>query len=116
MDKPNDLTDITTWTDAQKAWAAPKIIFRASTAIDDLNASIFSANMARDLESAVGFAKIRNRYQDALTYWKAYASGSPIALPRSMKKIRVSSYEQTNKRVRPAKTINGKDKSWGVWG
>lgn len=109
---PADLSRVSTWTADQKAWASLRIAEKAIAAASETYAQ---ARDSRDLEARVELSKIAGRYLAAATYWQEVANGTNPKAPAFLNAVLVSSYEQTNGRVRPHKVRNPGPKDWGVF-
>lgn len=115
---PMNLADVSTWSDQQKAYAAPLIISKAITATSETYAQAREAAAVGDgmgMAYAAGLGKIANRYHLTVLYWQAVQLGMNPKVPTFLRSQRVKSYEQTNKRLRPAKTRYAGPKDWGIW-
>lgn len=109
---PADLSRVSTWTEDQKAWASLRIAEKAIAAASETYAQ---AREARDLEARVELSKIAGRYLAAAIYWQEVANGTNPKVPTFLNAVLVSSYEQTNGRVRRHKVRNAGPKDWGVF-
>lgn len=116
--RPANLADVSTWTQEQMAYAAPIIINKAVNAASETYAQAREAAAVGDsmgMAYAADLAKIANRYTKAVLFWQAVQLGENPKVPAFLKSQRVRSYEQMNKRVRPAKTRYAGNKDWGIW-
>lgn len=115
MTKPNrpaDLSNVSTWTPDQMAYAAPIIAEKAIAAASETYAQ---ARATDHLEAKVELTKIANTYMNTGLFWQQVQLGNSPKVPVFLKSQRVQSYEQTNKRYRPAKTRYAGPKDWGIW-
>ncbi len=115
---PTNLADVSTWTEAQLAYAAPIIVTKAVAAASECYADARNADAYGSLDAkriAVGFASIGHRHMKAVLFWQQVQLGNKPKIPVFLKSQRVSSYEQMNKRVRIAKTRYAGPKDWGIW-
>lgn len=111
---PRNLNDVSTWTEEQRKWAAPRIVTLAAQFASE------TSQEAREMRSTypagyVELAKIAERHLAAAAYWSAVAAGDSPKIPVFLKEQRVSSYQQTNERYRPHKARYAGPKDYGVW-
>lgn len=112
---PSDLSRVSTWTPEQMAWAAPRISAAAAKAVSETCDQAREARAAGNLEAYAGLSKIVTRYMAQAVFWSAVAAGDRPKVPTFLNASKVSSYEQTNGRVRPHKVRYPGPKDWGVF-
>lgn len=112
---PSDLSRVSTWTAEQMAWAAPRIAGLAAKAVSETSAEAREYRAAGNLEAYAGLSKIAARYLAEAAFWSAVAAGDRPKVPAFLNASLVSSYEQTNGRVRRHKVRNPGPKDWGVF-
>lgn len=112
---PSDLSRVSTWTAEQMTWAAPRIADLAAKAVSETCDQAREARAAGNLEAYAGLSKIASRYLDTAAFWSAVAAGDRPKVPTFLNASLVSSYEQTNGRVRRHKVRNPGPKDWGVF-
>lgn len=111
---PKNLNDVSTWTEAQRLWAAPRIVTLAAKFASE------TSQEAREMrctypEGANELGKIAERHLLAAVYWSAVAAGDSPKVPVFLREQRVSSYQQINARYRPSKSRYAGPKDYGVF-
>lgn len=116
--KPSNLSDVSTWTPEQMAYAAPIIVKRAAEQASAAYADARELNSSGSWagrDAAAKMSKIGDRYMKTMLFWQAVQLGESPKIPTFLKAQRVRSYEQTNQRLRPAKTRYDGPKDFGIW-